>query len=218
MWWRTSFVGANVVTTQSVWDGLWLHCILQATGQMQCKRHTASITLTPDIQAGRALTLLSILLGFIVTLLRGGVANCSGAPPDPLEHPTTSSSRKKGSLLGGVLCILCLVSVSWSVGTTISVYNDPSVAAALKREVGSSIYIGWSSSVLLLLGGALICFFCGEKERSQHSYYSYMPYSINTKLGSSRMATLRSDVADQTARGCLIVIRLVGCVEKHLVR
>lgn len=54
--------------------------------------------MTPDIQAGRALTLLSILaglLGFIVALLGGGVANCSGAPPDPSEPATTSSSRKK---------------------------------------------------------------------------------------------------------------------------
>nr|XP_046265886.1 claudin-4-like [Scatophagus argus] len=202
MWREASFVGANVVTAQSVWDGLWLHCVIQATGQMQCKRHTTSTTMTSDIQAGRALTLLSILaslLGFIVTLLGGGVANCSGAPPDPLEHLTTSSSRKKASLLGGALCILagilCLVSVSWSAAATISVYNDPLVTAALKREVGSSIYIGWASSLLLLLGGVLICAVCMEKERSQPPYYSYMPHGTNTTFndGSSRTTTLRSD-------------------------
>ncbi|XP_051255756.1 claudin-4-like [Dicentrarchus labrax] len=201
MWRETSFVGANVVTAQSVWDGLWLHCVFQATGQMQCKRHTTSITMTPDIQAGRALTLLSIiagLLGFIVTLIGGGVANCSDDPPEPLEPPTTSSSRKKASLLGGALCvlagILCLVSVSWSAAATISLYNDPLVVAALKREVGSSIYIGWASSLLLLLGGVLMCIVCGEKERSQSSNYSYTPYNINTfSDGSSRMGGLRSD-------------------------
>ncbi|XP_029303857.1 claudin-4-like [Cottoperca gobio] len=203
MWRETSFVGANIVTAQSVWDGLWLHCVLQATGQMQCKRQTKSITLTVDIQAGRALTLISILaglLGFIVTLGGGGVVNCSGAPPDPLETPTASSSRKKVRLLGGVLCvlagILCLISVSWSAAATILIFNDPLAIAALKREVGSSIYIGWASSVLLLLGGALICFVCGEKERTPPSYYSYMPYSTNTQYSdsASRMATLRSDV------------------------
>ncbi|GAA6223862.1 claudin-4-like [Lates japonicus] len=203
MWRETSFVGANIVTAQSVWDGLWLHCIVQATGQMQCKRHTTSLTLTTDIQAGRALTLISIiagLLGFIVTLLGGGVVNCSGDPPDPVESQSTSSSKKKACLLGGVLCILsgilCLVSVSWSAGLTISIYNDPFVAAPLKREVGSSIYIGWVSSVLLLLGGALICFVCRKKERLQPPYYPYVPYSSSTEFGnsSSRMATLRSDV------------------------
>ncbi|XP_040906918.1 claudin-4-like [Toxotes jaculatrix] len=170
---------------------------------MQCKRHTTSDIMTPDIQAGRALTLLSILaglLGFIVALLGGGVANCRGAPPDPVEPPSTSSSKKKACLLGGALCvlsgILCLVSVSWSAGATLSVYNDPFVAAALKREVGSSIYVGWASSLLLLLGGALICFVCGKKERSQPSYYSPLPYSSSTQFSnsSSRTATLRSDV------------------------
>ncbi|XP_071362617.1 claudin-4-like [Trachinotus anak] len=203
MWRDTSFVGANIVTAQSVWDGLWLHCVLQATGQMQCKRHTSSNTMTPDIQAGRALTLLSILaglLGFVVTLIGGGVANCSGAAPDPVEAPSTSSSKKKACLLGGALCvlagILCLVAVSWSAGATISVYNDPFVTDALKREVGSSIYIGWASSLLLLLGGALICFVCCEKERSQPSYYTYMPYSTSAQFSnsSSRTDTLRSDV------------------------
>ncbi|XP_062289902.1 claudin-4-like [Scomber scombrus] len=199
LWRETSFVGANIVTAQSVWDGLWLHCIVQATGQMQCKTHTTPNTLTADIQAGRALILISILagfLGFIISLLGGGVANCSGTPPDPAEPPSSSNGRKKACLLGGVLCvlsaILCLVAVSWSAARTISIFNDPFVAAALRREVGSSIYIGWASSVLLLLGGALICFVCGEKERSPPLYRS----SSNTELSdySSRMSTQRSDV------------------------
>ncbi|XP_041808793.1 claudin-4-like [Chelmon rostratus] len=202
MWRETSFVGSNIVTAQSVWDGLWLNCVIQATGQMQCKRHTTSTTTTADIQAGRALTLLSILagiLGFIVALHGGGVANCSGAPPDPIDPPTTSSSRKKASLLGGALCvlagILCLVSVSWSAAATISIYNDPLVTAALRREVGSSIYIGWAASLLLLLGGALICSVCVEKERSQPPHYSYMPSSNKAQFSdvSSRVATPRSD-------------------------
>lgn len=105
----------------------------------------------------------------------------------------------QASLLGGVLSvlagILCLVSVSWSAAATVLAYNDPLVIAALKREVGSSIYIGWAASVLLLLGGALICFICGEKERTPPPYYSYMPYSTNIQFSdaSSRMATLRSE-------------------------
>ncbi|KAF7669090.1 hypothetical protein LDENG_00252160 [Lucifuga dentata] len=165
---------------------------------MQCKRQTTSVSLTSDLQAGRALTLLSIiagLLGFIVTLLGGGVVNCSGTPHDYAEPPSTSSSKKKAALLGGALCvlsaILCLVSVSWSAGHTIYYFNDPLLAAALKREVGSSIYIGWGSSVLLLLGGALICFVCRDKEPPPpHNLYT--PYSYSDY--PSRTATLRSGI------------------------
>ncbi|KAM9348876.1 claudin-4-like [Symphorus nematophorus] len=208
MWREASFGGPNIVTAQSVWDGLWLHCILQATGQTQCKRHTSCITMTPDIQAGRALVLVSILaglLGFVVT-----VANCSGTPPDPSEPLTKASSKKKASLLGGALCVLSgvlsLVSVSWSAAATISMFSNPMVPVALKREVGSSIYIGWASSLLLLLGGALNCSICREKEGSQPTYscyscYSYMPYSTNTQFSdvSSHVATLRLGEALQAA-------------------
>lgn len=89
-----------------MWDGLWLQCIHQATGQIQCKRYTMTTPMTSDIQAGRILTLISILagiLGFLIALLGGGVANCSGAPPDQLE-PEIYASRKKvtsSALRGG---------------------------------------------------------------------------------------------------------------------
>lgn len=92
------FIFLHVCLFCQVWDGLWLHCIIQATGQMQCKAHTSPATMTSDIQVGRALSLLSILaglLGFVVALLGGGVVNCSGAPPDPSEPPSAASSRKK---------------------------------------------------------------------------------------------------------------------------
>lgn len=112
----------------------------------------------------------------------------------------------QASLLGGALCVLagvlCLVSVSWSAAVTISVYNDPLVTTALKREVGSSIYVGWASSLLLLLGGALICFVCGEEERPRPRYYTYRPPSTDAPYSgvSTRSLTLRSDVSSSSSR------------------
>ncbi|XP_076024452.1 claudin-4-like [Genypterus blacodes] len=201
MWRETSFVGANIVSAQSVWDGLWLHCVQQSTGQMQCKRQERSVSLTSDIQAGRALTLVSVvcgLLGFIVTLLGAGVVNCSGAQPE-YDESSASSTHKKAALLGGALCllsaILCLVAVSWSAANTMYTFNDPLLAPSLRREVGSCIYIGLVSALLLLLAGALICFVCKDKEPPPPARYPYMPQRPRTQFSDdpSRMATLRSD-------------------------
>lgn len=91
--------------------------------------------------------------------------------------------------------ILCLISASWSAAITITVYNDPLVTEALKREVGSSIYIGWVSSLLLLLGGALICAVCGQTERPRPPQYLDMPNSSVVPFNGSfsRPATVRSD-------------------------
>ncbi|KAJ0061602.1 hypothetical protein NL108_005742, partial [Boleophthalmus pectinirostris] len=178
MWREMSFVGANVVTAQLVWDGLWQHCVVQATGQMQCKKHTAP-SLTADLQAGRALTLISIMcgfLGFMVALLGGGVLNYKEEDPDRTQYESSPTRKKvyilvsrfhSARILGGALCalsgVLCLISVSWSAGITTLISNDPLVVAAMKRDIGSSVYIGLVSSVLLLLSALLIGLVCWEK-------------------------------------------------------
>lgn len=37
MWRVATYMGANIVTGQIVLDGLWMNCVMQSTGQMQCK-------------------------------------------------------------------------------------------------------------------------------------------------------------------------------------
>lgn len=92
-------------------------------------------------------------------------------------------------LLGGALCviagILCLISASWSAAITISVYNDPLVTAALKREVGSSVYIGWVAALLLLLGGALICIVCGQERPRPRQYLNVPNSSVAPFIGTA---------------------------------
>ncbi|KAK7878748.1 hypothetical protein WMY93_030908 [Mugilogobius chulae] len=211
MWRETSFVGANVVTAQSVWDGLWLHCVVQATGQMQCKRHTAP-SLTADLQAGRALTLVSLIcgfLGFMVALLGGGVVNCTGEEPDPNRYYESRnrnrnrSTRKKACILGGALCalsgVLCLIPVSWSAGVTTFISNDPLVIAAMKRDVGSSVYIGLVSSALLLLSALLIGLVCWDKDvPPPSSDYSHYTYTDNA--GTQRTHTGSNPKPNKTSR------------------
>lgn len=92
--------------------------------------------------------------------------------------------------------ILCLVPVIWSAALTNSIYNDPLITAALKREVGTSVYVGLGSGLLLLVGGCVICFVCGQDERRplprEYTYrppITYSPYSGD----SLRPLALRSD-------------------------
>lgn len=61
--------------------------------------------------------------------------------------------------------------------------------------MGSSVYIGWFSSLLLLLGGALICLVCGQKERPPPPLHSDMPNSSVAPFSgsSSRLMAVRSD-------------------------
>lgn len=36
-WKISSYAGDNIVTAQAIYEGLWMSCVIQSTGQMQCK-------------------------------------------------------------------------------------------------------------------------------------------------------------------------------------
>lgn len=40
MWQVTAFLDHNIVTAQTTWKGLWMSCVVQSTGHMQCKVYT----------------------------------------------------------------------------------------------------------------------------------------------------------------------------------
>ena len=67
-WKVTAFIGANIVTSQVAWEGLWMNCITQSTGQMQCKIYDSFLALPKDLQAARALTIVAIIAGVFGTL------------------------------------------------------------------------------------------------------------------------------------------------------
>ena len=69
MWRVTAFIGSNIVTAQTSWEGLWMNCVVQSTGQMQCKMYDSMLALPQDLQAARALMVISIIVGALGMLL-----------------------------------------------------------------------------------------------------------------------------------------------------
>uniref|UniRef100_A0A3B1KM82 Claudin 3c n=1 Tax=Astyanax mexicanus TaxID=7994 RepID=A0A3B1KM82_ASTMX len=80
MWRVSAFVGANIVTAQVVWEGIWMNCVTQSTGQMQCKIYDSMLALSQDLQAARAMTVISIILG--VLAVGNSCANLCGVQQD----------------------------------------------------------------------------------------------------------------------------------------
>uniref|UniRef100_A0A8C4GPK8 Claudin-4 n=1 Tax=Dicentrarchus labrax TaxID=13489 RepID=A0A8C4GPK8_DICLA len=79
MWRVSAFIGMNIVTAQITWEGIWMNCVVQSTGQMQCKIHDSMLALSADLQAARALTIISILvgiLGLLVAMMGAKCTNC----------------------------------------------------------------------------------------------------------------------------------------------
>ncbi|XP_075956456.1 claudin-4-like isoform X3 [Anarhichas minor] len=171
MWRVTSFIGANIVTGQVIWDGLWMNCVMQSTGQMQCRLNESLMSLTRDLQAARALVIISLIFAFIGILLTFVGAKCTGC----LDK---DSSKAKVVIIGGCLIIvsavLVLIPVCWSAAITITDFQNPLTVRSQRRELGASIYIGWASAALLLIGGITLTTSC-PPQKATYGYPGYPP-------------------------------------------
>ncbi|CAH6786712.1 claudin-6 [Phodopus roborovskii] len=182
MWKVTAFIGNNIVVAQMVWEGLWMSCVVQSTGQMQCKVYDSLLALPQDLQAARALsviTLLIVLLGLLVYLTG---AKCTTCVED-------KNSKSRLVLISGIIfiisSILTLIPVSWTAHSIIQDFYNPLVADAQKRELGASLYLGWSASGLLLLGGGLLCCACSSGGSRGPGHYMAR-YSTSAPHSASR--------------------------------
>uniref|UniRef100_A0AAY4D789 Claudin 4 n=1 Tax=Denticeps clupeoides TaxID=299321 RepID=A0AAY4D789_9TELE len=79
MWKVTAFIGENIVTSQTTWEGIWMSCVVQSTGQMQCKVYDSMLALSSDLQAARALTVISILVGIFGLMLALAGGKCTNS-------------------------------------------------------------------------------------------------------------------------------------------
>ncbi|KAG1934683.1 claudin-6 [Pimephales promelas] len=178
MWRVTAFIGSNIVTAQIIWDGLWMSCVVQSTGQMQCKVYDSMLALSQDLQAARALTVISILLTVLAVLVSIGGAKCTNCIED-------ESSKAKVMIFGGVIFIVAglmqLIPVSWSANSIIRDFYNPLLPDAQRRELGAALYIGWAASALLIMGGSLLCCSCPPQDKKYSQ--TRMPYPASRSTG-----------------------------------
>ncbi|XP_004380815.1 claudin-3 [Trichechus manatus latirostris] len=162
MWRVTAFIGNSIITAQITWEGLWMNCVVQSTGQMQCKVYDSLLALPQDLQAARALIVVAILLAAFALLVALVGAQCTNCVQD-------DTAKAKITIVSGVLfllaALLTLVPVSWSANTIIRDFYNPLVPEAQKREMGAGLYVGWAAAALQLLGGALLCCSCPPSEK-----------------------------------------------------
>ncbi|XP_035998510.1 claudin-4-like [Fundulus heteroclitus] len=174
MWRVTAFVEANIVTAQVIWQGLWMHCVVQSMGQMQCKVYNSMLALPQDLQAARAMVIISVIVGVFGILMAIVGGKCTNCMED-------EASKAKACIVSGVIFIitalLILIPVSWSAHTIIRDFYNPLVIASQRRELGAALYTSWGSAGLLLLGGGLLCSNCPPKDNQ--------PY-ISAKFGPAR--------------------------------
>ncbi|KAM9348185.1 claudin 3d [Symphorus nematophorus] len=167
MWRVSAFIGANIVTAQVYWEGLWMNCVFQSTGQMQCKVYDSMLALPQDLQAARALTVVAIIVGLVALLIATVGAKCTNCIDDDGVKARVMASSG-GAFITAALAQL--VPVSWSAHTIIVEFYSPIIPTGQKMEIGAALYVGWAAAALLLIGGCILCCSCPPKDEKQLRY------------------------------------------------
>ncbi|KAL3041166.1 claudin-5b [Trematomus bernacchii] len=182
MWKVTAFIDSNIVVAQTIWDGLWMSCVVQSTGQMQCKIHDSMLALSQDLQTARALTVIAAVFGVLALAVTLAGAQCTNC---------IQEEALKGRIVftGGVLYIFSglfvLVPLCWMANNIIVDFHNPQIPPSKKREIGAAIYIGWASTALLLMGGGLLC--CSFSQGARGGYpIKYTPTKSITSNGDKK--------------------------------
>ncbi|KAM9359084.1 claudin a [Symphorus nematophorus] len=166
-WKVTAFIGQNIVTAQTTWEGIWMSCVVQSTGQMQCKVYDSMLALSQDLQAARALVIIAILVGIVGILLAIAGGKCTNCVEE-------ESTKAKIGVAAGVIFIIsgvmCLIPVCWTAHGIIRDFYSPMTIGSQKRELGAALFIGWGASALLLIGGGLLCANCPPKDNYSAKY------------------------------------------------
>lgn len=169
------------VCVQTTQEGLWTNCIVQSTGQQQCKNYDSLLVLPSDLQAARAMTIISALLALVSLLVIFCGADFTTCVQNEEAKPKISLVAGVGLLLAG---LLVLIPVSWSAHNVVRDFHDPLVLQPNKRELGACVYVGWGAGVILLLAGALLC--CSSRLKSGGSGGTAKYYSNSNASAPSR--------------------------------
>ncbi|KAM8822179.1 claudin-7-like [Synchiropus picturatus] len=155
--WKVRSQAESLSSSQWQLEGLWTSCAATSLGALHCSRFKTVLGLPAQLQACRALMLLSLLLGFGATVLTVLGLKCT-------KMGGASETHKSRMVLGGGLTFLLsgsltLIAVSWYAGAVIRDFYSPAFGG-VRFELGSGVYLGWAASCLSLVGGSLLCSSC----------------------------------------------------------
>ncbi|XP_072525230.1 claudin-4-like [Salminus brasiliensis] len=148
MWNVTGTVDNNTDTLVLYWDGVWLNWQELSKGSLHCNFYMSLLSLSGFFRSWKALLIASIVAGIFPVLiyLVGFV-----------KFPQRMQIKAAAGLVFIVVGLLLLVVVAWATHAT---NNNLDTDIHLTTDCGAALYTGWTGTVLVLLGGGVLCVFC----------------------------------------------------------
>ncbi|KAK5858275.1 hypothetical protein PBY51_002428 [Eleginops maclovinus] len=159
-WQISAHIGSNIVTAVANMRGLWMECVFQSTGAFQCETYNSMLALPSNLQASRALMVISVVLSVLAIAMASLGMQCTLC----LEGSGAVKSRVAGASGGLFLAagFMSLIPVAWTTHEVVQTFYQPNVPTSMKFELGECLYVGLASSLISMLGGAMLCVTCCE--------------------------------------------------------
>ncbi|XP_038393871.1 claudin-15 isoform X2 [Canis lupus baileyi] len=191
-YWRVSTVHGSVITTNTIFENLWFSCATDSLGVYSCREFPSLLALSGYLQACRALMITAIFLGFLGLFLGMVGLRCINIGGMEL------SRKAKLAATAGVLHILAgfcgMVAISWYAFNITREFFDP-LYPGTKYELGPALYLGWSASLLAILGG--VCLGSGCCRAPDATPAPRLPYDASAARSPGLVDRLRPAASDE---------------------
>uniref|UniRef100_UPI0031384A34 Claudin-4 n=1 Tax=Homo sapiens TaxID=9606 RepID=UPI0031384A34 len=168
MWRVTAFIGSNIVTSQTIWEGLWMNCVVQSTGQMQCKVYDSLLALPEDLRRARESFERAIEVAEkALELLEIGDPD-SDAIEDEEERLQTIHEAGELLLKAAELAREPTEAIADRI---IQDFYNPLVASGQKREMGASLALARRGAELLEEAGRKLLGLEGGSLEHHHHHH-----------------------------------------------
>ncbi|XP_067865538.1 claudin-4-like [Heterodontus francisci] len=176
LWKVPAFQGANIVTALQTWEGLWMDCVWQSTGELVCNTFDSMLILSEDLQVARALTTTAAVLAALGILL-----TIAGASWTKLINGVSCKARliSAAGFIFTVTGVLQLIPVAWTASNIIRDFYSEFTPDGVKKELGPCLYIGMAAAVLFIAGSGLLWSSCYTWKTQRTSPAHYTPGQAN---------------------------------------
>ncbi|CAG5870482.1 unnamed protein product [Menidia menidia] len=198
-WKISAHIGSNIVTAVANMRGLWMECVYQSTGAFQCETYNSMLALPSDLQASRALMVMSLVVSILAVAMAALGMQCTLC----LEGSGPVKGRVAGTS-GGLFVgagFLALIPVAWTTHEVVRTFYHTNIPSSMKFEIGECLYLGLASAIISMLGGGLLCTSCCEDQSGRGRHGGRYPYPPGVGLSGTGVRTTSQTYRNPALQG-----------------
>lgn len=145
-----------------IYEGLWMTC--SGNERTTCEHHHSLLKLPTEVQATRAVIVLSMFLSTLAVLVSTVGMKCTHFMDARPESKSTTAMA--GGIMFLIAGLLTVVITSWYVRMIVESFRTAHRLESI--EFGKAVFVSWAGGVLTMAGGAFLsCRRCSRSVASE---------------------------------------------------